>query len=216
MDAHALKKLREQMKREGLVQPIIWNRQTGNIVGGHQRVKVLDQLEKDQDYSLDVAVIDVPLEREKQINVFLNNPSAMGAWDQELLENLLVEMPEAAPLMGFDNIDLQWMFGGDLFAAGSEGETAEKTRNSIEAIKARKIESRGELRDKDDDEFYLVVVFEDKAQLNGFLRAIGAPFVTRYIDGVRLAQDLGLAIQGDQINPGATSPPDTTGEHEGA
>lgn len=37
----ALKGLRGSVERFGMVEPVVWNKQTGNIVGGHQRVKVL-------------------------------------------------------------------------------------------------------------------------------------------------------------------------------
>ena len=34
-------KLRRSIEEFGYVEPIIWNKRTGNIVGGHQRYKVL-------------------------------------------------------------------------------------------------------------------------------------------------------------------------------
>lgn len=33
--------LKRSIKEFGYVDPIIWNKQTGNIIGGHQRVKVM-------------------------------------------------------------------------------------------------------------------------------------------------------------------------------
>ena len=35
------KKLRRSIEEFGYVEPIIWNERTGNVVGGHQRLKVL-------------------------------------------------------------------------------------------------------------------------------------------------------------------------------
>ncbi len=211
-----MKKLRDGIKRDGLVQPIVWNRSTGNIVGGHQRIAALDQLEKTQDYELDVAVVDMSLEKEKQINVRLNNPSVMGNWDLGLLESLLSEHSDNAAVMGFDKIDLEWMFDQAPFTNDQEGDTAKDARSSIEAIKARKIEARGEMAERDREDFYLVVVFDSAAQMNGFLDAIKCPHVMRYIDGARLAQDLGLTIQADQIVQSETLLLDTLTEREGA
>ncbi len=37
-------KLLRSVEEFGYVEPIIWNERTGNIVGGHQRLKVLEQL----------------------------------------------------------------------------------------------------------------------------------------------------------------------------
>ena len=34
-------KLKRSITEFGFVEPVIWNRQTGNVVGGHQRLKVL-------------------------------------------------------------------------------------------------------------------------------------------------------------------------------
>src|SRR5664280_1969174 len=34
-------KLKRSMEEFGYVEPIVWNERTGNIVGGHQRFKVL-------------------------------------------------------------------------------------------------------------------------------------------------------------------------------
>ena len=35
------KKLRQSIEEFGYIEPIIWNQRTGNVVGGHQRLKVL-------------------------------------------------------------------------------------------------------------------------------------------------------------------------------
>ncbi len=52
-------KLKAALERHGLVAPVIWNRQTGNLVGGHQRISIMDSLMGTQDYSCQVSVIDV-------------------------------------------------------------------------------------------------------------------------------------------------------------
>src|SRR2546428_6999537 len=36
-----LEKLRAVIDRFDLVEPLVWNRRTGNLVGGHQRLKIL-------------------------------------------------------------------------------------------------------------------------------------------------------------------------------
>lgn len=85
------KRLRDGIKKHGLVQPIIVNSRTMNIVGGHQRLSQLDKLEGSSDYSLTVAVIDVDESEEAQINIELNNASMQGEWDF----SKLAAMPEA-------------------------------------------------------------------------------------------------------------------------
>ncbi len=34
-------KLKRSIEEFGYVEPVIWNQKTGNVVGGHQRLKVL-------------------------------------------------------------------------------------------------------------------------------------------------------------------------------
>lgn len=69
------------------VDPIIWNQRTGHIVGGHQRFKILKELGRTK---LLVSVVDVPLEKEKVLNVGLNKIN--GEWDEKALEELLREI----------------------------------------------------------------------------------------------------------------------------
>ena len=44
----ARKRLKHTLKDKqiGLVQPLIWNKRNGNLVGGHQRLSIIDDLEK--------------------------------------------------------------------------------------------------------------------------------------------------------------------------
>ena len=58
-------KLARSIETFGYVEPIVWNRTTGNIVGGHQRLKVLVQ----KGYT-EVQVVEVELnEQEERILV---------------------------------------------------------------------------------------------------------------------------------------------------
>ena len=59
MDDNAKKRLKAALKKHGLVSALTWNKRTGNLVGGHQRLEQLDSLENDKNYSLTVCVIDV-------------------------------------------------------------------------------------------------------------------------------------------------------------
>ena len=40
-DMPEYEKLKNSIEKFGMVEPIIWNKRTGNVVGGHQRLKVL-------------------------------------------------------------------------------------------------------------------------------------------------------------------------------
>jgi hypothetical protein len=114
------KKLRAGIKRHGLVAPITWNKRTGNIVGGHQRLRELDALAGTADYTLKVAAVDVDDVREKEINLLLNNAMAMGDWDLPKLEQILRTNTLQVEGTGFDIAEMTYGFvdhGETLFDA---------------------------------------------------------------------------------------------------
>jgi len=75
----------------GLVQPIIWNKRTGVIVGGHQRLYDLTRKGVEE---TDVIVVDLPEVKEKALNVALNYTGITGDWDNEKLQAILEEMED--------------------------------------------------------------------------------------------------------------------------
>ena len=102
-DDEEYQSLKRSIEEFGLVDPIIYNEQTGNVVGGHQRLKVA----KDLGYTeFDVSVVSMSEEKEKALNIALNKIS--GKWDDEMLKELLSELDnEELMLTGFneDEID---------------------------------------------------------------------------------------------------------------
>lgn len=90
IDEVAAKRLRDSIKRTGgLIQPPVWNKRTGNLVAGHQRLEQQDKLEGTPDYQLTVCVVDWPLEKEIEANIALNSPLLQGEYDIESLGELL-------------------------------------------------------------------------------------------------------------------------------
>jgi len=94
-------KLKASMDKFGYVDPIVWNRRTGNLVGGHQRFKILLSQGVQE---IEVSVVEVDLPQEKMLNLALNRIN--GEWDNDKLGQLLQElqqMPELdLGLTGFD------------------------------------------------------------------------------------------------------------------
>jgi len=96
-------KLRRSIDEFGYVEPIIWNEQTGNVVGGHQRLKVLKDLGITE---VDCVVVDMDDGSEKALNVALNKIS--GDWDMDMLKELLSDMDaDALELTGFDSDEIE-------------------------------------------------------------------------------------------------------------
>ena len=89
----ALDGLTSSIDRFGLVQPIIWNRRTRRVVGGHQRLKVLQAKQETQ---TDVVVVDLPESEEKALNIALNNHHICGDWSEDV-EKLLADIRQETP-----------------------------------------------------------------------------------------------------------------------
>ncbi|WP_253721208.1 ParB N-terminal domain-containing protein [Brevibacillus brevis] len=73
-------KLKRSFQEFGYVEPLIWIEQTGNLVGGHQRFKILVEQGTTE---IEVSVVSLDEIREKALNIALNKIS--GAWDEEIL-----------------------------------------------------------------------------------------------------------------------------------
>lgn len=97
-------KLRRSMEEFGYVEPMIWNERTGNVVGGHQRLKVL--LEQGAE-EIEAVVVDLDEKEEKILNVLLNK--VKGRWDIGKLADLLEQLNEAGEMevTGFEEWELQ-------------------------------------------------------------------------------------------------------------
>ena len=76
------KKLQESLNKFGVVEPIIFNKQTGYIVGGHFRVRELKKLGYKE---VECVIVDLSEEDEKELNIRLN--ANTGEWDWEELAN---------------------------------------------------------------------------------------------------------------------------------
>ncbi len=88
--------LKRSVETFGYLQPVIVNRRNHTVVGGHQRLKVLQDLGHEQ---VDVVFVDLPVEQEKALNLTLNK--TVGEWDEPKLARLLQEFE------GFGDLDIQ-------------------------------------------------------------------------------------------------------------
>src|SRR5262245_24171489 len=96
----AWRKLERSLREFGLVEPLVWNESTGHVVGGHARRRILRELGAAE---VPVSVVRLTPERERALNVVLNNREAQGRFDLESLAELLTglgELPELE-LTGF-------------------------------------------------------------------------------------------------------------------
>lgn len=183
MDAKAKKRLRQNIAKHGLVAALTWNRRTGNLVGGHQRLEQLDSLEKDKDYELTVCVIDVDEREEAALNVQLNNPSMQGEWDMDKLAMMTDEFDlDLQDDLGFTESDIDMMFDGDdRFSKLFETQEGEDMRGDLEAVKAARKESVEKLKDRNNIMWYTVIVFENEGDRDNFMKEISIPKYEQFI-----------------------------------
>ena len=105
-------KLKRSIEQFGYVEPVIWNEQTGRVVGGHQRLKVLIDMGITE---VDVVVVSLSDEKEKALNIALNKIS--GAWDNEKLALVIADLQGTdfdVSLTGFDPEELDDLFRDDV------------------------------------------------------------------------------------------------------
>lgn len=105
-------KLKRSIEQFGYVEPVIWNKATGRVVGGHQRLKVLLDMGITE---VECVVIEMDEEKEKALNVALNKIS--GDWDKDKLALLITDLQGAdfdVSLTGFDPAELDELFKDSL------------------------------------------------------------------------------------------------------
>ena len=101
-------KLKRSLEQFGYVEPVIWNKTTGRVVGGHQRLKVLIDMGITE---VECVVVELPADKEKALNIALNKIS--GDWDKDKLAVLIADLQGTAfdvSLTGFDAAEIDDLF----------------------------------------------------------------------------------------------------------
>ncbi len=96
-------KIKNSIINFGYIEPIIINKDF-TVIGGHQRLKVLKELNYEK---IECIVVDLDKTQEKALNIALNKIS--GEWNTEKLENLLQELLQEnfdVNLTGFDSEEI--------------------------------------------------------------------------------------------------------------
>lgn len=166
----AKKKLKQNIKNVGLISPIIWNERTGNIVGGHQRISIIDSLEKTKDYKIKVAKVNLDEKTEKEQNIFLNNTKAQGEFDFELLQEMYkdgIDFNNA----GFADSDIFRIF--DDKKEDLNIEHLESLSESIRANDQIRKDKNKVLHKNDRHDFYTVIVFPTPERRKDFQDLLG-------------------------------------------
>lgn len=105
-------KLKRSIEQFGYVEPVIWNKTTSHVVGGHQRLKVLLDMGIAE---VECVVIEMGEDKEKALNIALNKIS--GDWDKDKLALLIADLQGAdfdVSLTGFEPAELDALFKDSL------------------------------------------------------------------------------------------------------
>ena len=127
-------KLKRSIEQFGYVEPVIWNKTTGRVVGGHQRLKVLMDMGMTE---VDCVVVEMDEDKEKALNIALNKIS--GDWDKDKLALLIADLQGAdfdVSLTGFEPAEIDDLFKDTLkdgvkdddFVVGAELEKPTMTK----------------------------------------------------------------------------------------
>ena len=184
-------RLKGKVDEVGMITPICVNRRSMLIVGGHQRLAVLDKLEKynaetqANDYQLDVSLCDLDDKQELEMLAFLNNPAAQGVFDLDVLAEMNLELGVDFNGTGFDQMDVDFMFDGDArFSHAFEDTRAvEDEKEKLEAIKAARAKGVENMRGQNSAEFYFVVVCRDEDEMGEIKKRLGVQPHEQFVSG---------------------------------
>ena len=126
--------LQRSIKTYGFIEPIIANKTTGHIVGGHQRLRAARALHLDK-----VPVVWVKLNQaqESALNIALNKIS--GEWDEDLLAELIFDLDDDMKLLtGFSDDEIAHLQDGFV----DDLENADDGKTKVERYTVEELESR--------------------------------------------------------------------------
>ena len=126
------------MEQFGYVEPVVWNKTTGRVIGGHQRLKVLVDLGLKE---VDCVVIELSEEKEKALNVALNKIS--GEWNTDKLAMLISDLQGSdfdVSLTGFEEDEL-----ADLFSKTAGKEVTDDDFDLTAALEKASFVERGDI-----------------------------------------------------------------------
>lgn len=131
-------KLKRSMEQFGYVEPVVWNKTTGRVIGGHQRLKVLVDLGLKE---VDCVVVEMDEEQEKALNIALNKIN--GEWDTDKLAMLISDLQGSdfdVSLTGFEEAEI-----ADLFEKIGEKEVRDDDFDLTAALEKASFVERGDI-----------------------------------------------------------------------
>ena len=201
IDPSSRKRLRDGLEDIGLIETLVWNEDTGMLVGGHQRLDLMDDAAKYDpdthagDYLLDVSKVSMDLITQRRANIMLNNSSIQGQFDLSLLERQFDNGVNPFGT-GMDELEVEMLYGEDKLQAlvarykpdealsadeAAAVQDATKTDPELQAkedakialIKERKLSWQANARDQNSADHTLILVFADSDSRAAYVESLG-------------------------------------------
>jgi len=170
-----------------LVQDVVWNERTENVVSGHQRLTWIDLKAREKglkDFDINVNKVDINEKQEMELNLAMNNDAAMGKFDLDMLGPMLEEIDYS--LAGFDDKSLDTLLGGFDAELLNDDDLQKKADDYNEGIEHRKRMQSAKAKDSTFD-YYSVLVFKDFLNRQEFFAFLGVK-EEQYIDGNKVIE----------------------------
>lgn len=176
----AKRKLKENLSKMGLMGGLVWNERTGNLVSGHQRIAILDADNRydaatgENDYDVFVTKVSLDEKEEKTQNIFFNNQSAMGFFDEDKLHQMMKEI-DFSEMSGFSKENQIKLFSDTSLTDEEYRKISEKVAKSLASTK-NEITKTLDDKELSVDANYIVLVFKNKGDKESLVGNMGINF----------------------------------------
>ncbi|MBO5217519.1 MAG: ParB N-terminal domain-containing protein [Alistipes sp.] len=199
-DPEVVKKLKKNFKSVGFLGGIVWNTNSSYLVSGHKRVQTLDIMNdydgtESTDYDIKVEAVELDDKTEREQNIFMNSPSAMGEFDMEKMKILVPEIDyHNAGLSEADMNIYGIAIAEETISVGvaSIVDDFEAVEKPYEERKAAVKEMKNQIKKQaeakvDDIESFVMINFKSYKTKSSFMLRFGFPPDGQYIDGETFA-----------------------------
>lgn len=97
-------RIKASLETYGLVELLVWNKTSGNLVGGHQRFKILKAMGHTE---IPVSVVELDPEKEMALNIALNK--IQGDWNMGMLKEVLLHLDQANFNLSLTGFSADWL-----------------------------------------------------------------------------------------------------------
>lgn len=199
-DPEVVKKLKKNFKTVGYLGGIVWNRLSSYLVSGHKRVQTLDIINEydgtpETDYEIKIEAVELDDKTEREQNIFMNSPSAMGEFDMAKMKILVPEIDyKAAGLSEADMNIYGIAIAQQEISAGVDNvvDDFEEIQRPYEERKAAVKEMKNQIKQQSDQkvediESYVMINFKSYRAKSSFMIRFGFAPDAQFIPGEMFA-----------------------------